>query len=128
MKLKKVTAMLLAGAITAGYSVTALAALAGFTVSKPSVAFLNGKYLTSGGVSYKPTGSSGSLYLEDEVYAYAYDSKGMLISDHKAGYGWNAASATTNGMSSKPFQLINVGSYKSGASFTEAGREIVNVN
>lgn len=123
---KKVAAIVLAGAIIAGHSVMALAALSGFTVSKPSVVFLNQKYLTSGGVSYKPTGSSGSLYLQDEVYAYAYNSKGMLISDDKAGYGWNAASATTDGMLYKPFQLINIGSYKSGASFTEVGREIVN--
>lgn len=124
---KKVAAMVLAGAIIAGHSVAALAALAGFAVSTPSLVTLNGKYVAAGGVSYNSAGSSGSLYLQDMVYAYAYDSNGLLISDYKAGYGWNAASAATNGMSYKPFQLINVGSYKSGASFTEVGREIVNV-
>lgn len=125
---KKVAAIVLAGAIIAGHSIAALAALAGFTVSTPSLVTLNGKYVASGGVSYKPT-SSGSLYLQDEVYVYGKVGSldGQLL-DYKAGYGWNAASAMTNGTSTKPTRILNIGSYKSGSSFIEVERKQLDIN
>ena len=102
----------------------AAAVPAGFTVSSPSQTYFNLQYIVTGGVSYTRPSSGGeeTYYLQDKV-SVTYEEGGYELIKSKAGYGYNAASATVDGIPSKPTGKTNKGYYKSGASFVLVGEK-----
>lgn len=113
---KRLLTLVLVTVITIGGNLSVLADT-GFTVSAPSLSYFNKGYIVSGGVSYSSSTSSTSYYLMDEVYVTAVVN-GVVQEYRDVGYGYGSASAMCTGIPVKPYAMQNIGSYKSGASFT----------
>lgn len=113
---KEILTLVLIIVMTLGGSLSVLADT-GFTVSVPSLTYFNKGYIVSGGMSYSSSTSSSSYYLKDEVYVTAVVN-GVVQEYRQSGYGYNSASAMCTGIPVKPYAMQNIGSYKSGTSFT----------
>lgn len=121
---KKIATLALAAAMAVGGSLSVFAAT-GFTVSAPSLAYLNGGYVVSGGMSYSSSTSSTSYYLLVEVTGLArVNGKNKLY--EASGYGYGAASAMTETIPTRPSYIENRGSYNTGSGFREVDVKYVN--
>lgn len=116
---KKILVLATVGIMIIGQCFSVVAAVPdGFTVSAPSQTYFNKQYIVTGGVSYTRPSSGGetTYYLQDKV-TVAYEEGGYELTKSKSAYGYNAASATIDGIQSTPTKRTNTGYYKSGTSF-----------
>lgn len=113
---KKIATLALAAAMAVGGCMSVFAAT-GFTVSAPSLSYLNNGYFVTGSMSYNSSGSSTSYYLLDEVEGVITVNE-RDITYKKSGYGYGKASATTEKITIRPSYMVNKGSYNSGSGFT----------
>lgn len=120
---KKIAVLALAAAMAVGGSLSVFAAT-GFTVSTPSLSIIKDEYFVTGGMSYYSSGSSTSYYLLVEVEGVIKVNERDIMYE-KSGYGYGKASATTDGMSIRPWYMENKGSYNSGSGFTVVDTKII---
>lgn len=116
---RKILVLATVGIMIIGQCFSVVAAVpAGFTVSAPSQIYFNRQYIVTGSVSYTRPSSGGetTYYLQDKV-TVEYKESGYDLTKSKSGYGYNAASATVDEISSAPTKKTNTGYYKSGTSF-----------
>ena len=112
---RKLVTLSLAIVMAEGGSLSVFAAT-GFTVSDPSLTYLNGGYIVSGGMSYSSSSGSTSYYLRDVVTGLAKVNGSSTVYE-KAGYEYGKASAMTDNMPARPYFIQNEGSYNSGTGF-----------